>query len=473
MRNLSICLGTLLAGLGPVQAQDLLFTTLKKERTLMPLRPSLHAVEPQDVMSVSPRAPVVPGYTAEKFAPHDAWLTLVGDHDADARYWESSLSAQIDAICVVYGNPSYGPTMRDLFFSPARDVNSVLSANPALQGDVVRVRPGGQFELFLSESRVRTAFSIATPRINVDAFEYDAQPPAGQFPPPGTRGMVYLSLERDHKMTVNCGGAIQTLTVRDGAILASPVLGIDAKGAILGRGVLVATETEVGSMIFASSIADDSGAPVGRLIGDLDGLDLDPRPGAAPTFTNSCGRFPHLKFSGEQLTGGGIVSTHGGGSVAFINGLSMGSAALTDGTHCGLRPIGVGSLNGLETDYRACRLVTETQTPLVPGGSIANIEVGGAPPGSSVFLFLSSSIAPCPVAGIAASIPWPNTCFPELMVPIAGGAVPLGPAAVDGTQAINFAWAGGAKVCAVWQAVVVSPAGAIQLSTPIQQEFDL
>lgn len=473
MRSLSLCLATTLAAAAPaVGQQDLLFSTLSHERTLVPLRPSLHVVEPQDLMAVTPVAPMLLGYTAEKFEPHDAMLTLVGDHDADASYWEATLSRQIDALCFARGTPLGGPNLRDVFFSTATDVPSVLSANPALMGDVVRVRPGGQFELFIAEGRVQASFGIAAgTRVNVDAFEYDPQAPTAQFPPAGPRGMVYLSLEEDHKMTINCGGAVKSLDVQDGAILAAPVLGFDAKGAILGRGILVATEADVGAMIFNSTIADHTGKPVGRLIGDLDGLDLDPIPGASPFFTTACGVFPHLKFCGERLTGGGIVSTHGGGSIAVINGLPMGSPVITDGTRVGLRPIGVGSLNALETGIRTCRLVTETRGPVVPGGSIANIDIGGAQPGSAIYLLLSSSIAPMPAGGIATAIGWANPCFPELMVPIAGAPIFVGAAAANGTQEFNLPWGGGIQLGLVWQAFEITAAGALHLSTPIQQEL--
>ena len=108
---------------------------------------------------------------------------------------------------------------------------------------------------------------------------------------------------------------------------------------------------------------------------------------------------------------------------------------------------------------------------MVPGGDIANIDIGGAQPGSAIYLLLSSSIALCPVGGIATSVGWSNPCFPELMLPIAGPAIFVGAAAADGTQEFNLPWGGGAKLCLVWQAVEITATGALHLSTPIQQEL--
>ena len=77
------------------------------------------------------------------------------------------------------------------------------------------------------------------------------------------------------------------------------------------------------------------------------------------------------------------------------------------------------------------------------------------------------------MGGVATSVGFGNPGFPELMVPIAGGALFVGVAAADGTQEFNLPWGGGANLCLVWQAVEVNAAGGLLLSTPIQQELRL
>ena len=356
-------------------------------------------------------------------------------------------------------------TVRDLYFSPAMDTTSALSVAPgtAQMGDVIRVATGGQFELFLLENRVRAAFNI-NGRINIDAVDYDATGHAEQNPQPGGSGMIYFSLEQDHQMTVSCGGAVINGVIRDGAILAVQVLGFDALGAVLGMPVLVAREAHVSAMVAASGIANHTGAAVNS-IRDTDGLTLDDRTGAG-LFNNVCGTFPNLLFSGERLTGGGVVSTNAGGTIAQVNGAPLGSAVVTDGDLVGLQPA-AGSLNSLELERKLCHFVTESPTPDSPSGTISTIEIGGADPGAPLWLLVSASVAGCPAGGLPGFLPFSNPCFPELIAPLAPGVLALPVAAADGTQQFSFAVpAVASDVCLVWQAVTVT-GGVPALSTPI------
>ncbi|MEM7206066.1 MAG: hypothetical protein AAF628_37775 [Planctomycetota bacterium] len=462
---LGLAAGALSAATATAQTQDLLFTTRRGEATRAPLTDALHRVEPQDVMVVTPEPAL--GFTAEKHTPHDAFLAMVGDHDLDAVNYEATLWTRIDAIMA--RPSSTGPTSREIYVSPSADTTSALSGySTAQMGDVVRIGFMGQFEPFLNEQRVDAVFNIAEPRLNVDAVAYDPTPSSGPLPGPGPEGMIYLSLEDDHEMDVWCSGTSSRVMVEDGAIIAVQVLGFDGLGAVLGRGALVASESEVGAWVVASGIADQDGGPV-REIGDLDGLSLDFKAGLPPMFSSSCGRFPHLMFSGEKLTGAGVVSTHFGGTVARLNGAPLGSPVLSNGSRLGLFPV-ANTLNGLHVSAPVCRFTTETPTPFVFSGDTMTVDVGGAVPGAPLFMLLSDSLIACPVGGIPTMAPWLNPCFPDLILPIANSFA-LPPAGADGTQ--QFTWPVGllpADFCLTFQAVNVVPgptSSTIHLSTPL------
>ena len=457
----------ILALAASVPAQDLVFSTLRQEKTLQPLLPALNLVEPQEVMAVTPRSPVPALYTAEKFVPHDAYLTFAGDHDSDTAYWEVDLWKQIDAV-LFRQDPVLSPNARDVFFSTAIDVVSNVSGAVIRFGDIVRIRPLGQVETFASELRIKNAFSVpAAIRVNVDAAEYDPNPPALQFPAGGPASMLYLSFEDDHMLTVNCLGTITTQLVPDGSIVGVPVLGFDAMGAILGQGMLVADEfLDIDPMCVASGLADTAGNPV-LAISDLDGITLDKTAPAGSLFGTSCGRFPDLWFTGERMAGMGIVSTQGTGTIAVMNGLPLGSPVLSDGKHVGLS-FTRGSLNALETDFRIFRFTTETTTPICPGGTICDVEVGGVFPGQPIWVLISTSVVGCPATGVATSGPFPNLAFPELMLPIAGSPIAMPAAAADGTSQLSLPWAGGGTGCLVWQGITITTGGALLLSTPMQ-----
>ncbi len=470
MNKTAITLGLALAVSGGTMAQDqLLFTTRTQASTLDALLPALRRVDPQDVMGVEPSA-LGPAVTATKHTPHDAWATLLGDHDLNGSYALPNIWGRIDAL-MARPTGMFGATTRDLYVSPSADTTSALSAYPtARMGDVVRIAPFGQFEPFLVEPRVIAAFGIVDPRVNVDAVAYDNTQGSGPPPGPGPAGVVFLSLEDDHVMQLLCGSAFRAMTVRDGSIIGAQVLGFDAQGAVLGRGFLVAEEDEVNGWVAASGLADDAGSAIADIV-DLDGLAFDPRVGTRG-FSSKCGTFPNLMFSGEAMTGGGVASTVGGGSIAQLNGADLGSAVVSDGRGVGLAR-GVGSLNGLEV-RDGCRFVTETPTPKVGPMSTLEVEVGGAVPGTPVFMMFSSSIVACPVGGLATAGPWMNPCFPDLYQPLVL-SFSLGAAAADGTQKLSVPIGGvGGSACLVFQAVNVVPgptSATIHLSTPTMIEL--
>jgi hypothetical protein len=298
MRTLSTTTlaATLLFSTLAAQQESLLFTTLQRELTQSNAPPmSLQHVYPQDVMTVTPRTALP---SAEKFAPHDAWLTLAGDEDGDARYWETDLSAKIDAICVRRASTAHGPSPRELYFSPAIQIDGCVSlSGPLRPGDMARIAPDGQFVFFLREEQIKLAFGmLATERVNIDAFALDR-----------TNRRVYFSLEDDHRVTIMNAAGLYTTTVEDGSILAIPYA-LEAEpiqGVVANSGLIVAREAEVDAMVIHSLVRDANGLQPVRIV-DLDGLELDPQGG---WFSTQTGRWPNLLFCGETLTLGGLPAS--------------------------------------------------------------------------------------------------------------------------------------------------------------------
>ncbi len=459
------------ASLAAQQPDALIFTTASNELTACPKPAALEEIEPQDVMSVVPS--LVPP-CAEKFAPHNAFLTLAGDEDGDSQIWEAVLSGAIDAL--VWdpdaagatdahgngGNPDDpdggqggpgagvigGSDLRGLFFSPKHDIDDCVNASgtPTVftDGDVARIVADGQFSFLIREEQIKSAFGIPNAdEINVDAVALDRD-----------QLILYLSLEEAHTIdTTNAG----TVVAEDGAILAIPLLAYGEPVTVAAAsGLLVAHEVQVDNYVSNSNVRDRSNmAPAG--IGDTDGLHV-----IGGTWANQWGQWNHLMFCGENLTGGAVLSTRPNGagttgSIMQLNGIPLANnASPTTGGRVGLRTAfpNAGSLNGLECRkaWSVCNFVLETSTPQQAPGGAFDIQIGGAMPGAALLLAHFRFDTACYVHPILA--PWANPCFPEIIqfqipvgpVPIGAAgfgvqtlAVPAGAAALDLTlQAVTF-----------------------------------
>ena len=96
--------------------------------------PSLRTVGREDIMAVTPNPQT--GFSAQKFAPHDAFTTLVGDEDADKSFWESILAENIDAL--LWKKDSTGRSVRDLYISTKEPIGDhVNSATGGVSGGAV------------------------------------------------------------------------------------------------------------------------------------------------------------------------------------------------------------------------------------------------------------------------------------------------------------------------------------------------
>lgn len=388
-----------LAALSPIgEAQlQLSFTTLKNvENTLSGSSgSSLGTITPEDIAIVEPQSGV---YSAETVLDHLNINTLAGDGDADAFYYELPLAARIDALHVC-GAGTDGYTARDLFFSTKTPL-PCASGGVIEPGDVSGIRIGAGANIMIDDLQIRSALGIS-PNIlafDVDAFTRDAS------------GSIYLSFEND--VPIQWG----TTLLFDGGVAVIPATAITWAGCnvtsvIPDSGYVAFNENQTNAMVVNANVADNIGNFI-QVIFDLDGLEIDPNGG---TFTSSGGTFPNLIFSGEYLTGGGILSTDAGGSIAVINGMPMATtfpSGPTDGTQVGLAPGNVRSLNGLALTQPTCRFVMDSTTPYLPTPGPLNLTAGGADAFTPVY-FYARIYGVNTVSGFQPSVPAFNPCFPE------------------------------------------------------------
>lgn len=384
---------------GPVATaqQELSFTVKRIESTLSGSSGStLGTITPEDVAVVSPWTGV---YSAETFANHLNFNTFTGDGDGDAFYHSSPMADAIDALDIC--SPGvFTHTLRDLFFSTKKPV-PCAGGGLIEPGDVSAVAMNAVSNVFIDDLQIRDALGITpnTPFFDIDAITRD------------NTGSIYLSFEADVPILLG------TVMLRDGGVAYIPASAITYSGCnviavVPLSGNVAFTENEANLMTVNASVADNGGNFI-QVIFDLDGLEVDPNGG---TFTASGGTFPNLIFSGEYYTGGGILSTAGGGSIAVINGIPMATAfpgGPTDGSQVGLAPTGfVSSLDGLALAAPTCRFILDTQFPYMPGPGFFNFTAGGADPFQPVYYY-ARIFSVNAAGGFQNSVPLLNPCFPE------------------------------------------------------------
>lgn len=399
------------------------------------------------------------GHSAETFFPAAGWNAQAGDENGDGLYNSSPLLGAVDALMTRFGSAA---SIRDVYFSTSQLVGAAGCLATIRPGDIVRYQSGAAAEYFLTEGLIRQAFSIpANWPVNVDALEVD----------PG--GSIFLSFE-DNLVALG-------VAVADGAVLMIPAAAINysASGLVLavgaGSGEVALTEAEVDGMVVNARVQNPTTGVV-NVIGDLDGLALDPLGG---TFTVLREDGPHtyanLLFCGQELLGGAILSTANLGSIPTLNGLYMaypvaGGMNLTNGDHVGLSRLAhdVGSLNALDVVGDSARLVMDAPTVSFPAAGPFHIDLGGADAFAPILM--GFRVGPSVFCGVAPSVAVATPGFDAFYGPMT--YLPIVLADADGFRRISGAYPGGAPV---GTAVVLQSwtfvGGQISLSSPLQLQF--
>lgn len=456
-----LALGTSLSA----QGFDLLFTTSQNERTLSGSGGTvLRDIHPNDIVGL----PAFPcPQRAEKWSPRNAVMTMAGDEDGDASYWEPGILGGIDALLTARTGGTAMVNQRTVWYSPRVALGTAVSGAPGLRpGDIGRiVRQGaldGRVEYFIRMEAIDQALGLPTTTvIDVDAAAWS--PNLGLF----------LSLDADIVCSP-CGGP--TL-LRDGDVFCIPpgAYAMTAAGTIgatlPNSAVIVYTEAQMDAFVLAAGVADATGACVTQAI-DVEALEIDfATPGTAivPGCTGTAVIVPTLLFTTETLSGGAILTTAFGGQIhtstcgAF--GTSCGSGP-TLGNQIGLLPpsaaVGIPSHVTALASTRIFEFAAETKVAQIPVLTAAQIDFNT--PGAMAWVFLSFAPMGAAVVKTSATFPPGLLGFPDYFpVPNFMGTIPGGFATYT-SPPIPFP-------CAlVFQGLTITTAGTLELSTPTMVE---
>lgn len=360
---------------------------------------------------------------ARPFLPISLQYYYVGDLDADGVYVEDDLEGPGDTIdALLVKNTVTGPvTPRDVFWS----VDSVSAANiPGLRvSDVVRYAGQGALQFFLTQAQLNIACGYATTSntVNLDAI---AQSAAGD-----------LFFSQSGVNTIN------GVATDDGDLLVIPASAItyDALGNVsaitAGAAVRIAAQADLITMITNSGHHTSVGGVVSTSPNiELSGLEMDPAGGTWVSPVNGQTYLNVLFTWSDFHNDGAIISTAGGGTIATINGVPMGSTVATLGDHLGILPDSTGTFgpNGLalipqQEPVFALQNWPKNQHP-APSSSQLYTAVqmqssAGTPNGITIMVWSVESSTP---GGTFPSVPAPSPFLGEIGIssPIIVGAYP-------------------------------------------------
>ncbi len=460
-------LSSLLLGSLTAQVPDsFLFTTTGTETTLSGSSgTSLAAINPNEILFVSPGYPTCATFSAEKFAPRTALNTLTGDADGDGAYWEPGQFGAIDAIMLKPG--FYEPTLRNTYFSPATDLLPVVSGGVGLRaGDVGAIVPDGQIDYFITAEQIQMALGMPiTPiTVNIDAISVDRQ------------FGIFFSLE-DNTPVGLCGATL----VRDGDILMLPLTAFtydsnfNVAAVVPNSAVIVYSEIQMNAFVTNAQVTNRFGVCQSLII-DTDAIYVDNSVIVGTvTWCGNTYPIPSILFAGQSLTGASVLDTIAGGRIHPGTCSQLGTTCgwgPTLGDQMGLLPTAAtvgcpSSVNALALQ-RSCTFVLESPAPVGLAPSTMTIDVHA--PAGATNVWLLAGLAPAAPGSVVASLPfWFGIgCFPDFF-PVATltmGSVPLD-AQGFGTYTSPMIIA---PVDVIWQGVWLSASG-VMLSTPATTEL--
>ena len=314
-------------------------------------------IDDEEVLVFSP-----PGQSEPvEFLSDIAWEVILGDADADGAFDDEP--GEVDALHLPVEFVGR-PTLFDMYVSFS-STESLIDGTDVLDGDVVRVTPGGGAVIAYDEATFETI--TGTSNVDVDAFAIDAE------------GTIYFSFA-DTEET-----AYEVIAQENGG---DPAL---ADGTIFHMRAgdtfahILHTEDEVLEMVRAALGVSNSS------IGDTQGLCPDP--------VNA----GHLWFAISSTSSsleGTVFSTAGGGSVATLNGFTLHGASFGFETEEALDSLALSpaTKNPLQM---------QVDSPDFPASDASQVEIrvlNGTPNGRARLVAsppVMPVLAPVPAAGLA------------------------------------------------------------------------
>jgi len=410
--------------------------------------------------------------TAHKFVTGIAYQTLFGDEDSDGDVFTPNLMGSIQAVLVKPGNWSSTAASfmsrltpinpREVYITPRVAVGTAVSGNPGLRPcDSGRIVADGQIEYFIRGEQIIAALGMVN-GVGVPLMPADVRIDAIAVDVAGT---VYLSFEGPHNLQLFVNGLLQFFMVRDGAILMidSTSLTFDMDGnisaAALNSGRILVTEAAVDNLVMHARSRDNSGACVQACI-DVDGLAIDPRGGLFQGSMQTSFSVPHLLFTTQASTGGGVLSTRNNGEIAQVNGCRLAAGCLTagptTGNQVGMNATGnVGSLNALATLYKAPSRLMLTSTAADTLNNNCEWAISTDMNIAQVVLYAGNGTLPIsPARDIANTLGLTADCFPEFFP----DAIAFGPFIVPLT---DDGWGGRIATFSIPVPAAIAPNGLI------------
>lgn len=330
-------------------------------------------------------------------ANRGTWPSLFGDENANGVYTEY-IVGKIDAIQLApnAGNP---PSLFDFYISTSQDVGgagALQGTGGFLDGDIVRLKPGGGFSMFLSESQA--ALAMGTNPATLDLNGFAIHPPTG-----------------DLYWTTTTTQLVNGFSLQDGGVVRLP-----ASAYTTNSDGTVASVVPGGAQIalFEASLDAMFTLAGAGTVGDLDGITMDPNGG---TFVGPTGLLlPHLWFAADSPTSGPkIVSSRLNGSIASYNGVALnGHLAL------GLGPTGflgdpVDTISALDASLIAAAAppppVIHAHELTFPTPGVFKMDFGACTPNGPFYL-LAKIAQTSAIGGSTARSPLLPS-FPTLNVP--------------------------------------------------------
>ncbi|MBL8750319.1 MAG: hypothetical protein JNK78_14230 [Planctomycetes bacterium] len=419
--------------------------------------------------------------SAEKWAPRTCFQTMAGDENSDGLFWNPTLFGKIDALVdvPVAGSPIGAlANARTVFWSPSVDMGIGVSGGPGLRaGDVGRIIRNtafqdGQVEYYMRREDFNSALGLPLNTvIDVDAIAWA----------PGMG--VYFSLDQDVFAFPACGPTI----IRDGDIICVPepmltyTWDMRIQSVTPNSAHVVYTEAQVDAMVANAGVADRFGNCIPNAV-DLESLEIDWNAQAAviPGCTGLVVHRPHFIFSTETMTGAGLLTTIGGGSIynaTCAPAATPCGGGPTLGWQMGIQP--VNAALGAPSFVNAITFTRSVRYSMEPQVHVATNPIGGLPFGwqnvdiSSPFPFniIVWTTAPVGVNTVAQSFanPFWMLTHPDFypMPTIWTSCLTAGGFATWPMLALPPGFTGNV----VFQAVGFSTFGSIEFSTPMTLEI--